>query len=324
MKNKYLIRMEEPEDCLIYRDGAGIFYRMFLDPVTILLKNEMDCMQFHTAASDPIEYHEHDKGTETFFVSQGKFQCNCMGRGFVMQAGDILHIQPWMGHGFIPIEPESRLNILFMGIDQQVITQNWQRMLRDYPGVYENLKAQGKFRATSGAVATRNLPVASDFPPEQVHQLRMAGVGLRDHEFEGVKMQLKVARYETEGVKEIWDLHMQPGFYCDWDDFLPEYRLFYVKSGKVHCKVKVTSTETLEFDAVGENLITIPPYTPFGFEVTEEARMYDMDCSALMQDLCEEFELLKQEHPEKAADKQEFLSLCKTFNFNCTDVGYRG
>ena len=323
MKNKYLIRMEEPEDCLISRNSPGIYYRMFLDPVTILLKNEMDCMQFHSSASEPIEYHEHDKGTETFFVSQGKFQCNCMGRGFVMQAGDILHIQPWMGHGFIPIEPESRLNILFMGIDQQVITQNWQRFLRNYPGVYEDLSFKGRFREYSGSIASRNLPAPDDYPPEQVHQLRMSGVGLRDHEFDGVKLQLKVARYETEGVKEIWDVRMKPGFFCEWYEFLPEYRLFYVKSGKIHCSVKTTNTEIMEFDAVGENLIRIPPYTPFRFDVVEEAAMYDMDCAASLQDLCEELETMFYNDRGKASEKTEILELCRKFGFNCTDVGYK-
>jgi len=314
--------MEEPEDCLIVSDNGDIYYRMFLDPVTILRKNEFDCMQFHTASSKPIEYHEHDQGTETFFVSQGRFLCNCMGRGFIMQAGDILHIQPWMGHGFIPIEPESRLNILFMGIEQQVITQNWKRLLDNYPGVYEDLRSKMKFREYSGGAANRNLPVSDEFPPDQVQQLRPAGSCLREHEFEGIKLCLKVARYETEGVKEIWDLHMKPGFFCKWDDFLPEHRMFYVKSGKIRCYVQTTNTDVLEFDAVEENIILIPPYTPFWFEIVEEARMFDMDCSAHLQDLCEEIGTLLNNDPEKANDKAAIMSLCKKYFLNCTDFGY--
>ena len=323
MKNQYLIRMEEPEDCLIVNDGPEIYYRMFRDPVTKLRKNEMDCMQFRTPSSTPIEYHEHDQGTETFLISQGKFLTNCMGRSFIMQAGDVLHIQPWMGHGFIPIEADSRLNILFMGIEQQVITQDWQRLIRNYPGVYEDLSFKGMFREYSGQVAYRSLPAPNDTPREQIQQLRPSGYGLTEHEFDGVKMQLKVARYETEGVKEIWDLRMKPGFYCEWDAFLPEYRFFYVKSGKLRCSVKVKSEETLEFDAVEENLICIPPYTPFRFEVAEEASMYDMDCGACLQDLCEEIETLRHSDPGKLLDKPAMLLLYKKFGFSCTDVGYK-
>ena len=321
MKNKYLIRMEEPEDCLIVSDNGDIYYRMFLDPVTKLLKNEFDCMQFHTPSSKPIEYHEHDQGTETFFVTQGKFLCNCMGREFTMQAGDILHIQPWMGHGFIPIEPESRLNILFMGIDQQVITQNWKRLQNKHPGVYEDLAFKKRFREFSGSVSTRSLPAPNNVPPEQVQQLRPAGTYLRNHEFDGIRMYLKVARYETEGVKEIWDIHMDPGFYCEWDDFLPEFRLFYIKSGKIRCNVRISNTEILEFVAVEENIIIIPPYTPFWFEVIEEAHMYDLDCPARLQDLCEEVETLRYNDPGKSGDKTAVMALCKEFGLNCTDFG---
>ena len=322
MKNQYLIRMNEPEDCLIVSDNGDIYYRMFLDPVTKLLKNEFDCMQFHTPDSKPIEYHEHDQGTETFFVSQGKFLTDCMGRRFVMKAGDILHIQPWMGHGFVPIEPESRLNILFMGIDQQVITQNWKRLMDNYPGVYEDLRFKARFREFSGSVAGRNLPAPNEAPPELVQQLRVQGSCIRSHEFAGLKMFLKVARYETAGVKEIWDLHMKSGFFCKWDDFLPEYRLFYVKSGTVRCYVRTSNSDVLEFDAVEENLIVIPPYTPFWFRITEDAKMYDMDCSAYLQDLCEEIESLAYNAPEKSGDKAVILPLCKRFGLNCTDFGY--
>jgi len=245
-----------------------------------------------------------------------------MGRGFVMNPGDILHIQPWMGHGFNPIEPESRLNILFMGIDQQVITQNWKRLRTNFSGDYEELVSKRKFHEFSSLFPNRNLPAPNDVSPELVQQLRLAGTGLREHEFDGLKMHLKIARYETEGVKEVWDLFIKSGFYCDWDDFLPEYRMFYVTGGKIHCTVKLSATETLEFDAVEENIVFIPPYTPFKFEVIEDVHMYDMDCSARMQDLCEEVESLRHSDPGKINDKAAILALCKEFDFNCTDFGF--
>ena len=36
---------------------------------------------------------------------------------------------------------------------------------------------------------------------ETVRSSGMAEKGIREHEFEGIKMHLKVARYETHGVK---------------------------------------------------------------------------------------------------------------------------
>ena len=323
MKNEFLIRMEQPEDCVRVSDKDGIYYRMFHDPVTELEKNEIDCMQFHVPAEKLVDYHEHSRGTETFFISQGKFLCNCMGRGFTMGPGDILHIQPWMGHSFIPIEPESRLNIMFMGIDQQYsITTPRFRIAENFPGVFENPEFVKKFRAVNGGAGARTVPVQDDFPKEQVHQLRPHGYGLREHNYDGIKMLLKIAKYETEGVKEVWDLHMKPGFFCEWDNFLPEYRVLYVKSGKLKCWVKTSATEKLEFFAEKENIIFIPPYNPFGFEVIEDATVYDMDCCARLQDLCEEIEAFTAKNDSTFPGKEKLLEMSESFDFNITDVGY--
>ena len=322
MKNEYLIRMEEPEDCQIVTDNGGVYYRLFLRPVTSKQKNEMDCMQFHEATTRMVNYHEHVKGTETFLISQGKFLCNCMGRGFTMEPGDMLHIQPWMGHSFIPIEPESRLNILFMEIDMRFsLTDPRIRIQENFPGVFEDPELNALFRISGGGTNPRTVPVQDDFPKDQVQQLRPAGYGLREHLFEGLKMQLKVAKYETEGVKEIWDLFMKPGFYCNWDNFRPEYHVFYVTGGKIRCWVKTSATETIEFEAEKENIIHIPPYTPFGFEVIEEAQMYDIDCAARLQDLCEELAAYKANNEGKMPEKEAFLSMCKEYGLYITDVG---
>jgi len=323
MKNPYLIRMEEHEDLVKVSDSAGVYYRMFHDPVTGRQKNELDCMQFHTPETRMINYHEHDKGTETFFISQGRFLTNCMGRGFVMEAGDVLHIQPWMGHSFIPIEPESRLNIMFMDIDQQYsLTTPRMRLQEKFPGLFEEPEFQDLFRTANGSTSARTVPVQDDFPKDQVQQLRPAGYGLREHNFAGIRMLLKIAKYETDGVKEVWEHFMKPGFYCHWDNFRPEYRVFYVTGGKLRCWVKTSATETLEFDAVPENIIFIPPYNPFGFEVVEEAQMYDMDCGARLQDLCEEITAFKAASDGKSPDMETLLKMGKEFDFHITDIGY--
>ena len=324
MKNEFLIRMEVPEDCVRVSDKEGIYYRMFHDPVTGLQKNELDCMQFHEPSTRMVNYHEHSTGNETFFISQGKFLCNCMGRGFTMGPGDILHIQPWMGHSFIPIEPESRLNIMFMGIDQQyALTQPRMRIQAKFPGMFEDPDFQDLFRKANGGVGVRTVPVQIDFPKEQVQQLRPAGYALREHEYEGIKMHLKIAKYETDGVKEVWELFMKPGFYCEWGKMRPEYRVFYVTGGKLKCWVKTSATETLEFEAEKENIIFIPPYNPFGFEVLEDAQVYDMDCGARLQDLCEEIEADMAENGGKFPDKATLLEKCKVFDCYITDVGNR-
>ena len=114
---------------------------------------------------------------------------------------------------------------------------------------------------------------------------------------------------------------MKPGFYCDWDNFVPEYRMFWVQSGKIHCSVKTSATETCEFDAEADNTVVVPPYTPFPFEVGEEAHVRDLDCPARLQDLCEELKSWKANNPDAEMDKETMFKKFRDFDFSATDVG---
>ena len=230
-----------------------------------------------------------------------------------------------MGHSFTPIEPKSRLNIMFMGINQyRGITQARLRLTENFPGVFESDEFKKTFSPANGSTAPRTFPAENIVGPEKVSQLRKAGTGIREHDYGCIRLLLKIAKYETFGEKEVWDLCMKPGFYCEWDNFLPEYRMFWVLSGKIHCKVKTSATETCEFDACAENLVFIPRYTPFSFEVVEEAVVRDMDCPARLQDLCEELDARKALSPDAGMDKEDMLRLFRNFDFSATDVGFKG
>ena len=324
-ENPYLIRMELAEDCLKYlvNETTGIFYRQFKDPVGPKQKNELDCMQFANAEAKPVDYHEHTWGTETFMVSQGKFVAYCMGKGFYLEPGDLLHIQPWMGHSFTPVEPESRLNIMFQSIDQQhSITEVRQRLNAKFPGVFTSEEFTAPFKAATGATTPRTVPAPNDTPPEEVFALRKYGKGICVHEFDGIRLLLKIAKYETMDVKEVWMLEMKPGFYCEFDNFHLQDHLYWVTKGKVRFIVKTGADEWLEFDAVQDNIVEIPPYTPFKFEVVEDTEMYDLDCGARLQDLCEEAEAYMAGNPDcccKDAIKAKF----REYDFYATDVGYK-
>ncbi len=324
-ENPYLIRMEVKEDCLQYSDNKsnGIFYRQFKTPVGPKQKNELDCMQFANGEAKPVGYHEHTWGTETFMVSQGKFIAYCMGKGFYLEPGDLLHIQPWMGHSFTPIEPKSRLNIMFQSIDQYAsITTNRLRLTSKFPGVFESEEFQVPFKAAHGGANARTFPALNDTPPEQVSQLRKHHKGIREHEFPGIKLLLKIAKYETMDVKEVWMLEMKPGVYCEFDNFHGQDHLYWVTKGKVHFSVKTGENEWLEFDAEQDNIVDIPAYTPFKFEVVEETEMYDLDCGARLQDLCEEIEAYKANHPDCGCCKDAIKAMFPAYDFYATDFGY--
>jgi mannose-6-phosphate isomerase-like protein (cupin superfamily) len=316
--------MNEQEDCLKWAGrNDGLFYRLFHLPVEASQKNELDCMQFNEVTTGPVNYHEHSGGYETFLVSGGKFECYCNGRGFIMEKGDILHIQPWMGHSFTPIARESKLNIMFQGINQQLaVTEPRLRIQGGFPGLYESPEFKAKFtKANQGF--SRTAPAPNMVEPALVDQLRKSGRGIREHDFKGIKLHQKIARYETAGEKEVWDLFLKAGFFCDWDAFLPEYHVFYVTAGKIRCQVKKSPTESIEFDAYEDCIVFIPPWTPFKFEVIEDVQMYDLDCAAHLQDLCEEVESYKFNNPSEKIDAAKVIEIGKKFNFNATDFGFK-
>ena len=47
--------------------------------------------------------------------------------------------------------------------------------------------------------------------------------------------------------------------------------------------------------------------------------MYDLDCCARLQDLCEELEAVAYNNPERKRDKTSIPALCKHYCMNCID-----
>ena len=129
------------------------------------------------------------------------------------------------------------------GDQRRSITDVRFRLAEKFPGVFEAPEFNAEFGRLHGSTRRRTVPTTGENQPGLVAQLRPSGMGIREYEFDGVRMHLKVAKYETEGVKEIWELFMKPGFYCEWDDFLFEYRVFYVTQCRLRCLVKTAVDE---------------------------------------------------------------------------------
>ena len=76
-------------------------------------------------------------------------------------------------------------------------------------------------------------PVTEEVPKEQIYQIRPYNSGLCIYRFEGCELRQKVARWETKGPKEIWQLCMEPGFQLSWSAQNPFYSLFIGQEGFV-------------------------------------------------------------------------------------------
>jgi quercetin dioxygenase-like cupin family protein len=318
MKNPYMIRMNVIEDCIDYTNVDGLAHYDFYHPVESVQKDEMDCMHFSVPETKDVGYHEHRRGCETFFISQGRMECCVLGRRFYMGPGDLLHIQPYMGHSFKPAAPDTKLNILFQTMDMANTTANRLFTQQNFPGVFESPETQKVLDAHYGRVP-RTFPAGGYVPEEEVRELRRDGEGLITHTTDNATLRLKVGRWETHGVKEIWEYCLKKGAFAKWEKNRPEFHMFYVTGGKVAFKVWEARDRACEFVAESQSLIRIPPFRPFSFEALDNSRMYDLDCGALLQDLLEEINTLKAKDPDKLSDSQFMKDLYERFSFFYTD-----
>ena len=318
----YRTRMTVPEDCIGYTDKDGIKHYDFYHPFGAVQKNEMDCMEFESPETQDIGYHEHTFGCETFLITNGQIEGCVLGQRFLMGPGDILHIQPYMGHAFKPASPGCRLNILFQTMDMANTTARRFRVQENFPGKYEEPELQAALDKLYGRVP-RTFPDAPLVPAEQVAALRREGTGLLIHEAEGVTLRLKVGRWETHGEKEIWELVMQQGFGADHPALRPEPYFFYVTEGKVRFRIREAEDRVCEFDAEAQTLVNIPPLYPFSYEAAAPSRMLDLDCAVFRQDLLEEIERLRAREPEKLNDADYMRELRHRFNCWYENAGLR-
>jgi len=314
MKIPYLVRMTEPEDCIAYTSNHGIQHFDYYHPVGPVQKNEMDCMEFDSPEAQDIGYHEHTYGCETFFVTKGKIECCVLGEKVILGPGDILHIQPYMGHSFKPASEGARMNIMFQQMDMANSTGRRFRVQRNFPGRWEEPSLQKKLLEIYGSVV-RTFPNAPYVDPETVPAVRVKGSALKIHQREGLTLKLKIARWEMHGVKEVWEAIMEPGFKAEHPSIRPEQYFYYITEGKLKFRVWESADHYCEFEAGAENLVQIPTCLPFEFEVLEPSKMFDLDCQILLQDFFEEIERIEAQEPEKLNDEAYMKELRERFNY---------
>jgi quercetin dioxygenase-like cupin family protein len=51
-----------------------------------------------------VPYHEHHNSHETFFITKGTVEITLAGNKLVANAGDIVHVPPYMPHGMVFLE----------------------------------------------------------------------------------------------------------------------------------------------------------------------------------------------------------------------------
>lgn len=144
---------------------------------------------------------------------------------------------------------------------------------------------------------TRETPVPIDVDKHEMYEVRTPEFAFSTYHDDEINLQLKIGKWETNGVKEVWHANLKKVLTFEFNYPHPHYELYSVLSGKL----KVTILDK-EYTVEKDTLIHIPPFHKHTIEVLEDTSLFDyggeMDLMALLEDL----ESVKKYKPEILED----------------------
>ena len=314
MMNDYLVRTWEKDDCYRTFDEGTQVVRYYIRPLGPMEKNEMSDTIYHAGAEVP--YHEHSRGYETFTLAKGTAEAIVRGKKFIMEEGDMLHLPPYMSHGFKHLEEGNIWREVFQEINMVQGVTNKNIVKGSYDGLYDDPEFIKMYRAANKSII-RETPVPEEVDKSEMPEIRTPDFAYSTFRYDGVILRLKVGRWECNGVKEIWHAAMDKGYTVRYDDPHPEWELYYITKGKVHFNILGE-----EFDAVPGCLVHIPPYHRHYMKAVEDGtELFDMGCPIFLLDLLEDLKAVRINAPEKYADKEFVKGLMLRFNCHATFAG---
>lgn len=311
MYHKYLIRMNEPEDWLRHWDEDTQVVNDFILPYGPYEKNEMSDTIYH--AGTTVGYHQHQKGYETFQVARGSVDCVVRGKRFTIHAGDILHLVPYTPHGFTFLEEGTIWRELFQEINMSQGIMDKNTVAQHYPHLRQDEEFMDMYRGEHKSL-TRLPPVPVEVDKREMHEVRTPDFAYSRYHGEGYDIKLKVGKWETNGVKEIWEANVKKGLEVRYDYPHANWELYYVMEGQLEVTVL---GET--FVAGPDCLVHIPPFHAHSIRVLEDAHVLDYGGETDLMALMEDLDSLKANDPEKLSDGEYMQKFKRKYRCYVTD-----
>jgi quercetin dioxygenase-like cupin family protein len=310
MKHKYLINLLDPADYLsvsqMFNPETG---KLEEDQRIISLPEGphqmldfVDTIMYGTAP-----YHEHSVGWETFFITTGCCDLTVRGKTCRLVPGDIIHVQPWMGHQMSFPEPTVYRGI-FHDINMSGTLKTLAYIREVNPKQLEGLASFRRYLMRADNII-RETPVSVPVDKSEVPEVRSPDRPLRVFELDGVTMKQVTGRWENNGLTELWKAEMQDGFTVEFVDDNPNTDLFYIIEGDVRF---IVAGE--EFTATRDCLVKIPPYAPRAFTARGRAVMFDLAGLTHWLDLLEDYTSIKTNDPTRLGDKDAMTALKEKYH----------
>jgi hypothetical protein len=292
-----------PKDFLFnvdeFADGSDPRARckLFIQPGPYGLNEVADASYY---VGNRVSSHEHRSGYETFLVDHGVFEILSLSKKASVRKGDIVHIMPFTPHSIHCLEDNSIWRAFHQGLWLTPFMIE-ERAFRDR---HRDIYLSPEFKKAN---VTRDkslwydyiIPECRDVSPEQIHCIRSYEFALADYSFEGITLKLKVGRWETNGFKEVWLLHLSKGFKLFWEETHPFPHLYDVFSGSVRVNLECMDP----FTANTRDLLNIPKFFKGSVEALEDTVLLDMGCQGFLTRYMDEINFYKQKDPKKLKDR---------------------
>jgi len=288
--------------CLDEKDGKDYLYIM---PIGASLNNEMSDVHYQKGAN--VVYHVHSSGYETFTIDRGSVQVTICGKQCIVDEGDMLHIMPYVPHGFTMLEEGTIWRELFSQIDMNHGIMNKRLLEKDSPEMLEDADFMAEYRSRLGTVRPGE-PVVEKLDKTLVPQVRVKGSALKEFRFGYTNCKLKVGRWELGGEKEIWEYTFDEPCTLEWNVPHHDWDLFVVLEGRVQVEA---ARET--FIAKKRDIINIPPYTRHKITILDSGTvLQDNNCKFMALNLFENLNALQTNNPAELECKDTIQALFKT------------
>ena len=319
MKHRYLIDLLDPECYLSVSQMFNPDTGELEEDQRIISQPEGPHQMFDfvdTIMYGKARYHEHSIGWETFFITTGSCDATIRGKTCHLVPGDIIHIQPWMGHQMSFSEPTVYRG-LFHDLNMTGTLRGLAYIREVNPKQLDGLAAFRRYLMRADNIV-RETPVSVTVPKEQVPEVRTPDNPLCVYRLEGVTLKQVTGRWENNGVTELWKAEMEDGFTVEYSDDNPNVDMFYVTEGNVRFTV---AGET--FTATHDCIVKIPGYAPRTFTAQGKAVMYDLAGLTHWLDLLEDCVSIKKHSPERWSDKEAMDALKAKYNCYVSWFGVR-
>jgi quercetin dioxygenase-like cupin family protein len=305
-----MINLHDPDDCLakyvdMDRDRNFIKERMDLLVEVLGPEEPHEVTRSVFYAGDEMQCHIAIRGFETMFVGDGEIEVTVRGRKCRVGKGDILHFGSYNAHRMRWLKDTPwvgffhKMNISQPTADKMLLSENCPDM--------KDSDLDEIFRESYDCYYLAE-PVAVEVPKSEIAEIRAPEFAFATFALDGVTMLQKIGRWETDGMYEIWELHMEDGFYVESSKPNPKACIYYVTEGNVRFRVFDN-----EFVAPRDSIVHLPPYAIHSFQSAGKSVMFDMTGSTMSFDLLSEWKSYEAYAPEKLKDREFVASLKKKY-----------